>query len=273
MNANPRGFAALAAQVEAQVERYRMVFHWPERTASLLIPMLFVLSVAVHALAFYIFQVVYPPTVAIAPPSAQVTLLTSATPEGAALLHWVQAQDPATAARSRELVPCGLGEVRYEPAYAVVHTFPKEAEPALEPIRFPSARSLLDERGASTASSDDLPSRSVSTSLSLSRPLRSRDAAPGAPLPIKSPSGVNLKPTVFLVGVGDRGDVRYCFLQQSSGDDEAIDTQAETLMRQHEFSHSETPLEWGFATFTWGAEAYAPHLSAPLPQAPAVPEP
>jgi hypothetical protein len=46
-----------------------------------------------------------------------------------------------------------------------------------------------------------------------------------------------------------------------------MDGQAETLLKEHGFAHSEAPLEWGYATFTWGAEAYAPEPSQPLPAA------
>ena len=267
-----RGFAALAAQVG----HYRLVFRWPERTASLLIPALLVLSVAVHALAFYIFQVVYPPAVASAPPPAQVTLLTADTPEGAALLRWVQAQDPAIAARPREITPAGLGEILYTPSYAAVHTLPLAMEPREEPIGFPAAHSLLDFSAPREAPLEEAPRRGVSSALSFSAALRARDASPDVPPAATPKNSPNLRPTVFLVGVGDRGEVRYCFLldpnggDPSSGDHE-MDKQAEALLRAHNFTHAETPLEWGFATFTWGAEAYAPQPSQPLPQPPAVP--
>jgi len=271
MNYEPRGLAALAAQVE----HYKLVFRWPERTASLLLPALFVLSVAVHALAFYVFQVVYPPAVVSAPPPAQVTLLTAATPEGADLLRWVQAQDPATAARLQEITPAELKEIPYTPAYATVHTLPLEVEPPVEPIGFPAAHSLLDFSESKAATSEP-PHRAVSSALSFSEVLRARDAAPEALPRITAKRAPNLRPTIFLVGISDRGEVRYCFLLDPNGGDPSsgdhdMDKQAEALLREHGFSHSETPLEWGFATFTWGAEAYAPQPSPPLPQPSAVP--
>jgi len=254
-----RGLAALAAQVG----QYRLVFRWPERTASLLIPALFVLSVAVHALAFYIFQVVYPPAVTSAPPRAQVTLLTAETPQGAALLRWVQAQDPATVASIQEITPAGLGEIRYTPSYATAPTPLKEEEPPPEPIGLPSAYSLLNINNSKAAAAGTLSRSSVISSLSFSETLRAREsAASPQPLEINAKSSANLRPTVFLVGIGDRGEVRYCFLQESSAD-RAMDEQGENLLRQHTFSHSESALEWGFATFTWGAEAYAPQNANP----------
>ena len=267
MKSEPRGLAALAAQVG----HYRLVFRWPERTVSLLLPALFVLSVTFHALAFYIFQVVYPPAVASALPSAQVTLLTPDTREGAALLRWVQAQDPATAARTQEVTPAGLGEILYTPSYATVHTLPLEMEPPAAPIGFPSSHSLLDFSASKDAALEP-PRRAVPSSLSFSDGLRARETASEAPRGITSKSSPNLRPTVFLAGLGDRGEIRYCFLLAPNGGDPSsgdpdVDKQAEALLRQHRFTPSQTSLEWGFVTFTWGAEAYAP----PQPQPAAVP--
>ncbi|MEP7078228.1 MAG: hypothetical protein ABI795_04300, partial [Chthoniobacterales bacterium] len=46
-------------------------------------------SVALHAICFYVFQITYPPTVALLPPPARVNLITPATEEGRVLLRWV----------------------------------------------------------------------------------------------------------------------------------------------------------------------------------------
>lgn len=257
----PRGLAALAAQVE----HYRLVFRWPERTASLLLPGLFVLSVAAHAVAFYIFQVQYPPSVASAPPPAQVALLTADTPQGAALLKWVEARDPATAARLQTVAPPGLGEVSYIPSYAAAQTLPLEQEMPSAPDRFPAANNLLDLIEA-PAPTPEAVSRRVASTLAFSESIRSRDKEPGTPLPLTAKSSANLRPTVFLVGISDRGEASYCFLQERSTDP-AMDAQAEALLRQHAFHHSGVPLEWGYATFNWGAEAYAPAPSQPAPPA------
>ncbi|MDD5350405.1 MAG: hypothetical protein PHQ12_09365 [Chthoniobacteraceae bacterium] len=264
MSPESRGLAALAAQVE----HYRLIFRWPERTASLLLPALFLLSVAVHGLALFVFQVVYPPTVASAPPPAQVTLLTPDTPQGAALLRWMDVQDPAAAARVEEVNPARLGEIAYNPSYAIAQTPLREAESPREPIPFPAAHNLLDFATSTPAPAVPAasPRSGVATSLRFSESLRGREpATPAAPLRLGLKSSAKLRSAIFLVGVGDRGEVRYCFLHESSGDPD-MDAQAEALLRQHAFTVSETPLEWGFALFNWGAEAYAP---APHGQEPA----
>lgn len=262
---NAPGLAALAAHVE----HYRLVFRWPERTASLLFPAFLVVSLVVHASAFYLFQVAYPPSVTLSPPPAQVTLITPDRPESAAFLRWVQAQDPAIAGSIEEVAPPpGLGERPYRPSYATAHAFQMEVEPREEVTGFPAARTLLDARDSSPTAATPAPRRSVATSLAFSEELDARDAAPNAPLKLATPSRVNLHATVFLVGVGASGDVRYCFPQAgstgASSGDPKVDAQAEVLLRTHPFLPSQTPLQWGFAMFTWGAQAY--ENAAPQPE-------
>lgn len=263
MSPEPRGLAAFAARVE----HYRLTFRWPERTASLLLPALFLLSVAVHGLALFVFQVVYPPAVASAPPPAQVTFLSPGTPQGDALLRWVAVQDPARAARAEGAAPAPLGEIGYTFSYAAAQTPPREAEAPREPAPFPAAHNLLDFTPGTAAAEPGNASRwGVPSGLRLSETLRTRESAgPSAPLRLRLKSTANnLRATIFLVAVGDRGEVRYCFLHASCGDRD-MDTQGEALLRGHTFTVSETPLEWGFAAFTWGADAYAP--ASPTPSA------
>lgn len=265
---NSRGFAAIAAQME----HYRFVFRWPERSASLLFPAFLLLSLAVHALAFFLFQVEYPPSASLAPPPVQVTLVTPDDPGGAAFLKWVLAQDPAAAGRVAEVEPpAGLGERPYRPSYAAVRAYAMEVEPPRGGVGFPSGRTLLDAAPAPPA-----PVRagrpSVANSLVFSEELAARDAAPGVPFRLAAPSRANLRPTVFLVGIGAGGEVRYCFPQSggegASSGDPKVDEQAGALLRGHPFKPSRAPLQWGFATFTWGAQAYdtgAPREAAAAP--------
>ncbi|XHR27856.1 MAG: hypothetical protein ACFUZC_18230 [Chthoniobacteraceae bacterium] len=241
----------------AQVEHYRTVFRWPERRSSLLLPLLFVISVAVHGLAFYIFQVQYPPTAVSAPPPAQVTLLTGDTPQGAALLKWVESRDPATAARVMSAGAPALKEILYTPSYAAAQTQPLDQDPPVDPVPMPPAHSLLDWTCERPRTATPGAPKRVASSLKFSESLRKRDATPGTPLALTSRSTVNLHRAVFLAAVSGEGQVRYCFLQERSGDP-AMDSQAEALLRAHAFLPSGTALEWGYAVITWGAEAYAP---------------
>jgi hypothetical protein len=65
-----------------------------------------------------------------------------------------------------------------------------------------------------------------------------------------------LQPARFLLGVSDHGDVQYVFVQDSSGD-KTLDAAAGRLLEQIRFRPGAAPVTWGFATFDWGAGAYA----------------
>jgi hypothetical protein len=76
----------------------------------------------------------------------------------------------------------------------------------------------------------------------------------------------------FLVGVNEKGEVRYCFLQSSSGD-AALDEQARKYLALTRFpairnsSPSTALLTWGTATIEWGNDL-APPSSGPASTAP-----
>ena len=232
----------------------RLIFHWPERRVSFVFPLLFLVSVAAHAGAFYLFQVVYPPSVTITPPPAQVVLLTE-TRENEALLRWADMRDPAAAARIQEIAPAGMGEIAYVPSYTREHAMPKPEVHRSDASGYPSGRDPLASPSSQPAPAFPA-TAAVRSSLRLSEALRVRDAAPDAPLAVDAKSAASLHPTEFLVAVDDRGEVRFCFLQAGSGDRE-IDREAESLLRHRAFRRTDTPTPpaWGFATFTWGAEA------------------
>ncbi|MEI6350176.1 MAG: hypothetical protein WCP06_03610 [Verrucomicrobiota bacterium] len=236
------------------VFRGNLIFRWPERSASLVLPSLFLGSVAAHALAFYLFQVVYPPTVSIAPPPAQVTFVPPSTPENKEILRWVEAQNPTANESIQEATPPGLGELRYNPSYATVHTQPKPVEHLPEAIGFPPA---LDSLALTAPVPRKLvtPVVGVPSSLTFSANLAARDPHPAAPISTASAMKANLQPGEFLIGVNEAGDVRYCFLQTSSGD-RNLDQESETLLEARRFSPiapgPDDSLTWGFARFIWG---------------------
>src|SRR6266403_13176 len=73
-----------------------LLFNWElPRKRRTAITAFLALSLIAHALCFYIFQVVYPPSVALLPPPARVSSITSATEEGRTLLRWIDAEAPA----------------------------------------------------------------------------------------------------------------------------------------------------------------------------------
>ena len=73
----------------------------------------------------------------------------------------------------------------------------------------------------------------------------------------------------FLIAVNEKGEVRYCFLQSSSGD-AALDEQARkylALTRFPAIRNSPVPcvasLTWGIATLEWGNDSRAPAFAQP----------
>jgi len=79
-----------------------LLFDWDSpRGRKVAITIFLALSFVGHALCFYIFQIVYPPTIALLPPPARVTLITPASEEGRTLLRWIDSEDPALAFTTR----------------------------------------------------------------------------------------------------------------------------------------------------------------------------
>ena len=251
-----------------------LIFDWPRpKRFSFMFLGCVVVSLLAHAATFFVFQVVYPQRVTISQQPPRVSLLTPSTPENIALLHWIEAEDPALAGGGATPDPPGLAEIRYQPSYAVPHAAPLNLPAERpEPVRFPAARDPLSLiAGASARAGNAAPaSPSRPTSVSLSGPLASRPLKETPALSFPTPSTVPLQPSRFFIGVSDRGEVRYVFLQESSGDP-AFDSLATAHLRQLSFAVNASSIAWGFALFSWGDDAYGarnspgvhPHSSPP----------
>jgi hypothetical protein len=245
--------------VQALIERFAPLAHFARRF-SLVLPGFLLLSGFAHLATFFLFQVAYPQRVTIPPPAAQVALLTAATPEGEALLRWVAAEDPALVAATSSPLPRGLLDLEYVPSFATVRTPPRTLAPAPEVVRYPAAKHPLaiirSVEPADIPTAPELPPSE--TRLSFSGALAERQVieAPPVRAQLRSP----LEPPSFLVGVSGDGEVRFAFVQRTSGDD-AADAAAAAALTQARFEVSEAPITWGFATVTWGGNAYA----APAP--------
>lgn len=240
-----------------------LTFHWPDRRHfSLLLPGFLALSVFLHALAFYIFQVVYPPSVSITPPPAQVGLLMRSNPDHQALLRWIEAEDPAVVSAPSEVTPQNLLDLPYRPSYAQVHATPKTIAEAPQPVGFPPAKSPLAFVSSAVATQQRAvaPIPAPQTKVRFSDSLANRTIKTSQPIQLSPKTSTQLMPTRFLVGVTGRGDVRYTFLQEASGD-KSIDQQAESHLMKLEFAQTPEPMTWGFATYVWGNDACAPQLS------------
>src|SRR5437763_11046893 len=79
-------------------EESALMFEWaPPKGEKLLITLFLLGSLFLHALAFYMFRIIYPPTIAVLPPPARINLITGKSEEVRTLLRWIEAEDPALA--------------------------------------------------------------------------------------------------------------------------------------------------------------------------------
>jgi len=243
-----------------------LTFNWESpRGEKLAVTIFLALSVAAHALCFYIFQIVYPPTVALLPPPARITLITPATEEGRTLLRWIESEDPALAFTTRrppDAEPRALPKAEHVPSYSVLEPMLKDIPPFQPDLRIPSCRPpgavrVVREKTVATTGI-------LMTSVSLSKEL-DKLGAPVVPEPDFAASNDETPRTIrFRVGVNELGEVRYCFALNSSGDP-ALDEQARSYLARCRFARNtasrdkpDLVLSWGIATIEWGNDIARP---------------
>jgi hypothetical protein len=221
-------------------------------------------SLLAHAATFALFHVVYPERVTIPQPAPQVSLLTPSSPENVALLRWIEAEDPALIANDNPVVPPGLADVRYRPSFASPRTVPlgAPAEPS-QGVRFPRAKDRLTTTDASASMPEPLPAAAVEkTSIYYSGALTGRLLAQNPPIVFDYHASAHAEPTTLLLGVNDQGEVRFAVLQRSSGDP-GLDALTLAHLRRITFAPAEAPMTWGFATVSWGSDAYSQGAKSP----------
>jgi hypothetical protein len=239
-----------------------LLFSWDSpRTKKAALLVFLALSLSAHAVCFYIFQVVYPPTVTLLPPPARVALITSSSEEGRTLLRWIDAEDPAvafTTHRPPEAKVRALPNVEHVPSYHALEPTLKELPPLEVNSRAPDSQPpgpapFVHQQNAS-------PAAAVPTSVSFSNELDGLGVTTLPPLKFVASTAEAPEAIRFRVAVGELGEIRYCFPMNSSGDPQ-LDEQARVYLARCRFSrrapggeHSETPLIWGIATVEWGSD-------------------
>ena len=234
-----------------------LTFDWPRREGF---PFILFGCVAAsffaHAATFFLFQVADPLGTSIAPSAPQVSVLTPSSPEAIALLHWIDAQDPALVAAANSVTPPGLFDIAYRPSY---EKKPVPLGPVEQPVAvpFPAARDPLAiiASGEVKAATPPAVSAPQPTTVSFSAALASRAPAPLPPLILHARAAAPVEPTRHLIGVNDHGEVRFLFLQNPSGQP-ALDAQAAAHLQTLAFAPSDVPITWATATVTWGDDAY-----------------
>jgi len=254
-----------------EVATEQLLFSWDSpRTKKAAFLGFLALSLLAHAVCFYVFQVVYPPTVTLLPPPARVALITSASEEGRTLLRWIDAEDPAvafTTHRPPEARVRALPKVEHVPSYRAMEPILKELPrfevdsraPDSQP---PGAVPFMRQRGAPGV-------RPIPTSVSFSTELDGLGVAALPPLKFVASTGEAPEAIRLRVGVSGLGEIRYCFPLNSSGDPQ-LDKQARLYLTRCRFSRgapgdgkSEAPLTWGIATIEWGSDVTLPHARQP----------
>jgi len=243
-----------------------LIFNWDSpRGEKLAITICLALSLIAHALCFYIFQIVYPPTVALLPPPARVALITPGSEEGRTLLRWIDSEDPAlafTTRRPQETKLRALPKAEHVPSYSAIEPSLKNIPPLERDLRIPSCQppGAVHLARQKTA----LPITVAKTSVSFSNELE----AFGTPIlqdPAFAASNEEMPETTrFCVAVSEPGEVRYCFPINSSADS-ALDEQARSYIARCRFPQNtantgkaDSSLTWGTATIVWGNDIARP---------------
>lgn len=237
-----------------------LVFGWDQTGRRRLALTGFVVgSVVLHALCFYAFQIIYPPTVALLPPPGRVTVIGPNTEEGRSLLRWIEAEDPALASTT-QLPPDGkalaLPTIQHAPSYLMRlpplrGTFPPEPETAIPSARPPAPIEPL-------APPPRMATPKIPTTVRLSEGLEGLGSLQVPKIEFTTSSHESPGMAEFRIAVDRNGVVRYFFLEKSSGDT-ALDDQARKYLALSRFALAEDRqpatgdgLIWGTAIIEWG---------------------
>jgi TonB family protein len=232
-------------------------------------------SLGLHAFGFYLFQIVYPPAVALLPPPGRVSLIAPNSDEGRQLLRWLDAEDPALASTTQpppDAKSLAMPTIQHAPSYLARQPALKDLPPAPAPLRIPSAHPPAPvERSTSPAQTITKP---VPTAIRFSPELDSLIPPQTPELKFAASGRESPEPARFLIAVNENGEVRHCFLQRSSGD-AALDEQARKYLALTRFpairnspSSTLAALTWGIATLEWGNDITPLSSPNPAPTAP-----
>ena len=239
-----------------------LLFNWDApRRRNLAITGFLIASFAAHAACFYLFQIVYPPTVSLTPAPQRINLISPNSEQGATLLRWIDAEDPAlvsTTRRPPEVKRYLLGKVQHIPSYFASEPALKEAPPLTVDLRIPSAQPPGPVPAPVRAPANAI--GVVSTKVTFSSELDRFGQPKFVPTNFKASTHEPAQNAQFRIAVDPQGAVRYCFALNSSGD-AALDGQAREYLALCRFSARSTStgdsLVWGIATVEWGNDVAA----------------
>ena len=231
---------------------------------SFVLPACVLLSFAVHAGTFFLFQVVYSERVTLAPPAPSIRLLDARRPDHQALWRLIESEDPAPAMSAQTAVPEQLLEFPYRASYSTVRTWPQTLPDAPAAVQFPTARDpIAIIRSANRVHrAPEISTAKIPTRLMFGGDLATRPLQRPLELSFKTRPPKPLAPARFLLGVNAGGEVAFSFLQSSSGD-AAVDTAAAAHFPRLAFAPADSPVTWGHVVFLWGDDVYASEALLP----------
>lgn len=247
-----------------------LIFHWEApRRRQLAVAGFLVASIVGHAFCFYMFQIIYPPAVALLPPPARITVIASNTEEGRTLLRWIEAEDPALASstqRPPDAKEVPLPALRHVPSYLNTPPSLKRLPPAIPDLRVPSSQPPAP---VPIARSRKVPATmAVPTAVTFSSELDDFGAPQKPEIKWSASTREPPQSAEFRVAVTDRGFLRYCFLERSSGD-AVLDEQVQKYLALCRFTRSASEksaakqdLIWAIATVDWGNDVTLPPSSS-----------
>jgi hypothetical protein len=243
-----------------------LLFHWERpRRRKLAILGFIGASLGLHAICFYLFQVIYPPAISLLPPPARVSVIAPTSPEARSFLDWLNAEDPALASqtlRAPNAPEYQLPKLAHVPSYTTVPPQSKELPPLKTSVPEPSSMPPGPVE-ITTASTPAAPIVAPST-IRFSDALRDR-VVTVPPLNFRASTREAPQTALFGIAVDAGGIVRYCLLEQSSGD-AGLDDQAHLDLALCRFARTETlpneKLTWARATVDFGTDLALPPAAA-----------
>ncbi|HEX4665959.1 MAG TPA: energy transducer TonB [Chthoniobacterales bacterium] len=244
-----------------------LLFRWEKpRRRRVAIAGFLLASAALHALCFYLFQVVYPPAISLLPPPAQVSVIAPSSPEARTFLNWLNAEDPAFATQTQRPADARafqLPKLAHVPSYVAVP--PRLKEPPARPTIDSVPSAMLPAPVPILPATKPPPPLVAPTTLVFSGAL---GQLPVTHPDLKFKASVDEAPPAarFRVAVDSSGVVRYLFLEQSSGD-AALDEQARHYLALCRFKPgppltNENGLTWATASFEFGSDLGLPPTPA-----------
>jgi len=241
----------------ARAER-ALIFAWERvRRVPLVLPAFLLLAFLGPLGAFFLSRVVSPPQASLPMPPPEITMLDPSRPDHQALLRWAEAEDTAPAGSQAGITELLL-HVPYRPSFATARTAPlslPEPEPAA--AEYPPARdplALIRSADSRPLARAPLP-RPAPTRVTFSAPAAAR-ARGDITLALEQRAAEPLETAQFLIGITDRGEVRFAILQHTSGN-AAVDAEAAAQLTQLQLAPAAEPILWAHAFIHWSADAFA----------------